>query len=184
VGGRLGKIAIWRAISGGRIALLTGIALGLSGCLVSQDPLVAPGEAAFPLADLASAERLRPKGETDWEHDDNEAARRTGSSYIVTHEDGEEMELTLKRIAQNTFIAQSKTKEGEYIYGLLVFGPDRIYEYGVDCPDFNAEEAQRYGIVSSKDSDDCTVSSVEGLAAGYLAYLKKGHKPSGVYVFR
>jgi hypothetical protein len=167
-----------------RIPLLALLALGLGGCLVSQEPLIAPGEAAFPLADLASAERLRPKGETEWEHDANEGARRAGSSYIVTHEDGDEIELTLKRIAQNIFIAQSKSKEGGYIYGLLVFDTDRIYEYGVDCPDFNAEEAQRYGIVASKDSDDCTVTSAQGLAAGYLAYLKKGHKPSGVYVLR
>ena len=96
------------------------------------------------------------------------------------------MELTLKRIAQNTFIAQSKSKDkdGEYIYGLLVFEPDRIYEYGVDCPDFTAEEAQRYGIVHDKDSDDCTVTSAQGLADAYLAYLKKGRKPSGLYLLR
>lgn len=166
------------------IPLLALLALGLGGCLVSRQPLIAPGEAAFPLPDLASAERLKPKGETEWEHDTNQAARRAGSSYIVTDEDGEEMELTLKRIGQTTFVAQSKSKEGDYVYGLLVFNSGKIYEYGVDCPDFAAEEAQRYGIVAKPDSDDCTVTSIEGLEAGYLAYLRKGGKPSGVYVLR
>jgi len=90
----------------------------------------------------------------------------------------------LKRIAQNTFIAQSKGKDGGYLYGLLVFEPDRIFEYAVDCPDFTAEEAQRYGIVHDKDGDDCTVSSAQGLADAYLAYLKKGPKPSGLYALR
>jgi hypothetical protein len=84
----------------------------------------------------------------------------------------------LKRIAQNTFIAQSKGKDGGYLYGLLVFEPDRIFEYAVDCPDFTAEEAQRYGIVHDKDGDDCTVSSAQGLADAYLAYLKKGPSPA------
>jgi hypothetical protein len=43
---------------------------------------------------------------------------------------------------------------------------------------------QRYGIVHDKDGDDCTVSSAQGLADAYLAYLKKGPKPSGLYVLR
>jgi len=42
----------------------------------------------------------------------------------------------------------------------------------------------RYGIVHDKDGDDCTVSSAQGLADAYLAYLKKGPKPSGLYVLR
>jgi hypothetical protein len=42
----------------------------------------------------------------------------------------------------------------------------------------------RYCIVHDKDGDDCTVSSAQGLADAYLAYLKKGPKPSGLYVLR
>jgi len=42
----------------------------------------------------------------------------------------------------------------------------------------------RYGIVHDKDGDDCTVSSAQGLADAYLAYLKKGPKPSGLYALR
>ncbi len=160
------------------------IALGLSGCLVSQDPLIAPSEAAFPLPDRMTAERFKPGESGGWEHDTNESAYRAGSSYIVTHEDGDEMELTFERIAPNTFIAQTKSKDSGYMYGLLVFEPDRIYEYAVDCADFTAEEAQRYGLVAVNDSDDCAASSAQGLADGYLAQLKKGRKPSGLYVLR
>jgi hypothetical protein len=32
--------------------------------------------------------------------------------------------------------------------------------------------------------DDCSVTSAQGLAAGYLAQLQKGSKPSGAYVLR
>ena len=44
----------------GGIVLLAALALGLGGCLVSEAPLIAPGEAAFPLPDLTSAERFKP----------------------------------------------------------------------------------------------------------------------------
>lgn len=33
-------------------------------------------------------------------------------------------------------------------------------------------------------ADDCSVTSAQGLAAGYLAQLQKGSKPSGAYVLR
>ncbi|GEM_PF-3533131 len=174
-----------RALYGVRhlgIAGLAAVLLGLSGCLVSQGPLIGSGEAAFPLADRVSAERFKP-GDNGWEHDANESAYRSGSGYVVTHEGGDEMELTLKRIAQNTFIAQTRSSEGEYMYGLLVFKGNEIYEYNVDCSDFDDSEIERYGIVR-KDSDDCTVTSSEGLSAAYLAYLQKGGKPSGAYVLR
>ena len=72
-----------------------------------------------------------PARTTGWEHDANESAYRAGAGYVVTHENGDEMELTLKRIAQNTFIAQTKGKEGDYLYGLLVFEGNTIYEYAV-----------------------------------------------------
>lgn len=167
----------------GGIVLLAALALGLGGCLVSEAPLIAPGEAAFPLPDRTSAERFKPKGDSDWEHDANESAYRAGSSYVVTHEDGDEMELTLKRIAPDTFIAQTKSKDSGYLYGLLVFKGNEIYEYAVDCTDFEPAELQRYGIVKN-DSDDCTVTSAQGLADGYLAYLQKGKRPNGAYVLR
>jgi len=166
----------------GRIVLLAVLALGLSGCLVSEGPLIAPSEAAFPLPDHATAERFKPGESGGWEHDTNESAYRADTSYIVTHEDGDEMELTLKRIAQNTFIAQTKGKEGGYLYGLLVFEGNTIYEYAIDCDDFSPTEQQRYGLV--KKDDDCSVTSAQGLAAGYLAQLQKGGKPSGTYVLR
>jgi hypothetical protein len=165
------------------IAVLAALTLGLSGCLVSERPLIAAGDAAFPLPDRVSAERFKP-GDNGWEHDTNETAYRAGASYVVTHEDGEEMELTLERIAQNTFIAQTKASDGGYMYGLLVFDGGRIFEYNVDCSDFDAAESQRYGIVKKGDSDDCTVTSTRGLAAAYIAYLQQNKKPSGLYVLR
>jgi hypothetical protein len=182
VGGRLRNRWTGRSTRGGCLALLAALALGLSGCLVSQFPIIAPGEAAFPLADRVSAERFKPGENNSWEHDANESAYRAGAGYVVTHENGDEMELTLKRIAQNTFIAQTKEKEGDYLYGLLVFEGNTIYEYAIDCDDFSLAEQQQYGLV--KKDDDCSVTSAQGLAAGYLAQLQKGSKPSGAYVLR
>jgi hypothetical protein len=43
-------------------------------------------------------------------------------------------------------------------------------------------EQQQYGLV--KKDDDCSVTSAQGLAVGYLAQLQKGSKPSGAYVLR
>jgi hypothetical protein len=166
-----------------RIALLAALTLALGGCLVSEGSLIGPGEAAFPLPDRASAERFKVGENKGWEHDTNESAYRSGAGYIVTHEDGDEMELVLKRIAQNTFIAQTKSGDGGYMYGLLVFQGTTIYEYAIDCDDFSPAELQRYGLVK-KDDSDCTVTSAQGLAAGYLAQLKKGRNPSGSYVLR
>ena len=167
----------------GRIALMAALALGLSGCLVSEGPLIAPGDAAFPLPDRVSAERFKPGESGGWEHDTNESAYRAGASYIVTHEDGAELELTLERIAPNTFIAQTKGDDGGYLYGLIVFQGNTIYEYAIDCDAFDTSEMQRYGLVK-KDDSDCTVTSSEGLSASYLAQLQKGQKPSGSHMLR
>ena len=168
-----------------RIAFLAALTLGLSGCLVSEGPLVGPGEAAFPLQDRVKAERFTPNTDNSgWTHQAYDSAYRSGSAYVVTRENSDDqMELTLKRIAQNTFIAQTKGGEGGYLYGLLVFQGDTIYEYDIDCEDFNASELQRYGLVK-KDESDCTVTSAQGLAAAYLAQLQKGRRASTAYVLR
>jgi hypothetical protein len=68
------------------------------------------------------------------------------------------------------------------MYGLLVFQGKTIYEYDVDCDDFDAAEKQRYGLID--DGTDCTVTSAQGLAAGYLAYLRTGKKPAAAYLMR
>ena len=62
---------------------MAALALGLSGCLVSQDPLIAPSEVAFPLPDRVTAERFKPGESGGWEHDTNESAYRAGSSPEV-----------------------------------------------------------------------------------------------------
>ncbi|HEX7198035.1 MAG TPA: hypothetical protein VF213_01070, partial [Dongiaceae bacterium] len=81
----------------GVVALaLIPLALGLSGCLVSEGPLIGTGEAAFPLPDRASAERLTLT-EGKWTHQSYDTAYRSGSGYIVKGEDSdEEMVVTLK----------------------------------------------------------------------------------------
>lgn len=166
-----------------RSALLSAaLALCLGGCLVSEAPLILAGEAAYPLADKVNAERLRPEG-GKWEHDSNESAYRSGAAYVMVHEDRTESELLLKRIAQNTFVAQTKSDQGGYMYGLLTFEGSTIYEYDLDCEDFDAAERGRYGLVA-KEGDDCVVTSIQGLATGYLAKLQAGRKPSGAYVLR
>ncbi len=182
MGGRSGNLDIRRAMRRGRIALLAAVTLGLSGCLVSEEPLIAPGEAAFPLPNQASAERFKP-GDNGWEHDEDDSARRDGSRYVLTTPSGA-MELTFRRIAENTYMVQSRTDpNADYIYGLIVVDGGKVYEYGIDCTDFDATELLSYGIVK-KDNDDCTVTSANGLAAGSLAVLRKGKKPNGLYVLR
>jgi hypothetical protein len=178
----VGRLDIRRAMRRGRVALLAVLALGLSGCLVSEGPLIAPGDAAFPLPDRASAERFTFGDDKKWAHQANDTAYRAGSGYVVTREDGDEMEMTLKHIAQNTFIAQVKNGDGGYMYGLLVFQGNTIYEYAPDCEDFTEVEKQRFGLV--KKDDDCTVTSVQGLADAYLAQLQKGIHAGTSYVLR
>lgn len=164
------------------IVLLT---LGLSGCLVSEDPLIAPEEAAFPLPDRVSAERFSPGSESNgWTHQAYDSAYRSGSTYIVKREGSEdETVLTFKRIAQNTFIVQTGSGDGGYMYGLLVLKGDTLYEYDIDCEDFNAAEMQRYGLFK-KDGDDCGVTSAQGLAEAYLDRLQSGRRPDTAYVVR
>ena len=182
MGGRSSDLDIRRALRRGRIAFLGALTLGLSGCLVSEGPLIGPADAAFPLPDRVSAERFTFGDDKKWAHQANDSAYRSGSGYVVTREDGDEMEMTLKRIAQNTFIAQVKNSDGGYMYGLLVFQGNTIYEYAPDCEDFTAAEKQRFGLVQ-KD-DDCTVTSVQGLADAYAGQLGKGIQAGTSYVLR
>ena len=167
-----------------RILLLLALTLGLGGCLVSEEPLISNGEAAFPLPDRASAQRFISDGNNGWKHEAYDSAYRSGAGYVVKRENDDEIEITLKRIAQNTFIAQTRGDEGGYMYGLLVFQGTTIYEYAPDCDDFDAAEQQRFGLVLKQTGDDCTVTSTDGLAAAYLAYLRKGKSPGTSYVLR
>ena len=185
MGGRSSKLDIRSARRRSRLMLMAALTLGLSGCLVSEDPLISPSEAAFPLPDRMSAERFSPKGQTEWEHDAYESAYRSGSGYIVVHEDKtESSEITLKRIAQNTFLAQLLAEDGNYTYALLVIDGNTIYRYAPDCDDFTAADMQRFGIEKNPSGDDCTVTSAQGLAAAYLAYLRSGIRAGAAYVLR
>ena len=178
MGGRSGSLGIWRAIC-------VTLALGLSGCLVSEGPLISPSEAAFPLADRVSAERFSPSSDNNgWTHQAYDSAYRSGSTYVVKREGSEdETVLTFKRIAPNTFIAQTGGNEAGYMYGLVVLKGDTLYEYDLDCEDFNAAQMQRYGLFK-KDTGDCGVTSVQGLAAAYLDQLQSGRRPETAYVLR
>jgi hypothetical protein len=142
-----------------RVALLAALTLGLSGCLVSEGPLIAPGEAAFPLPDRVNAERFSPNSDKNgWTHQAYDSAYRSGSTYVVKREGSDdETVLTFKRVAPNTFIAQANGSEGGYMYGLLVFQGNTLYEYDIDCEDFDDAEMPRYGLVK-KDGGDCTVT--------------------------
>lgn len=166
-----------------RIALPLALALGLSGCLVSQAPLIAPGEAAFPLPDGARAEHLICGSEGACEVQGESTARRSSTGYVLKIEgQDDEGEFLLKPISQTAFIAQAKTEEG-YLYGLLVFDSRTINQYDVECQDFSGDELQRYGL-SPKEGKDCTVASIDGLASAYLAFLKRSPKPSEAYILR
>lgn len=183
VEGRSDNLDVRGATRARRIVVLAALTLGLGGCLVSERPLVSPSEAAFPLPDRASAERFTLNADNNgWNHQAYDSAYRSGSTYVIKRENSDgEMVLTFKRIAENTFIAQDGS-DGGYMYGLLVFQGKTIYEYDVDCDEFNDAEKQRYGFIT-KD-EDCTVTSAQGLAAAYLAKLQAGHRPSTAYVLR
>jgi hypothetical protein len=173
-----------RAMRGRRIALPFALVLGLSGCLVSQAPLIAPGEAAFPLPDGARAEHLTCGSEEPCETQGESTTRRSGAGYVLRNEgQDEEVEFLLKAISRNAFIAQTKTEEGGYLYGLLVVDGRTVNKYDVECQDFSSDDQQRYGL-SPKDGDDCTVTSIEGLTSAYLAFLKRSPKPSEAYILR
>ena len=174
------KRGLYRTVSR---ALLTVLTLGLGGCLVSESPLIGPGEAAFPLPDRVTAERFTLTDDK-WTHEAYDSAYRSGAGYVVKRENSDdETVLTFKRIAQNTFIAQTESGDGGYMYGLLVLKGDTLYEYDLDCEDFNAAEMQRYGLFK-KDGDNCGVTSAQGLAGAYLDQLQRGRRPNTAYVLR
>jgi hypothetical protein len=164
------------------VLTLALLALPLSGCLVSESPLITSESATYPLANQVSAESLRRNGDA-WEHSENNSAHRSGAAYFLVAENGEEVEFMLRQIAERTFIAQTKDDQGKYMYGVLVFDGRMIYEYAPDCSDFREADLERYGFVK-KDGDDCTVTSLTGLANAYLAYLKSGAKPSTAYALK
>jgi hypothetical protein len=117
----------------------------------------------------------RPSGESC----DGSCARAQPQRHNICLKFSSELNHNGGTTQQNTFIAQTKGKEGD---GLLVFEGNTMYEYAIDCDDFSLAEQQQYGLV--KKDDDCSVTSAQGPAACYLAQLQKGSKPSGAYVLR
>ena len=160
-------------------AALIGAAVLLSGCFVSEDPLIKPSDADHPFAASLSYVGFRDE-EGSWKEDETGVLDRAGDFYLMrTGDEANPPVLLFKSIRPNVYVAQ-QPDSGHYIYGLMQVAGNIVYEYGFSCDSTKDAAFIRSGAISQKDGD-CYVKSLSDLAAIFQARVNSGDKPNRKY---
>ena len=172
-----------------RAAIAALFSFGLTGCFVSPTPLIAPGEAEFPVA--------TPKVVDDM-HADGTASplrlERQGGVYVLidrnAKKDGKTVpevkhRFVVRGIGDGLYVAQRFGDNGvcPCTFGLIEMAGKRIgaYEFGSfgSSQQLSPEEMARYGV--TVEGTSYRLSSFEKTAALFRSLLERP-RPDDVYV--
>ncbi|MBI3678492.1 MAG: hypothetical protein HY243_17935 [Proteobacteria bacterium] len=169
-------------------AIVTLIALGLSGCFVSDKPLFDTKSAAYPFADGTHYIQYFTDDKGGWkEHGRGTVTIKDGWYFAVNkgeHADG--MYFLLMAWGRN-YLAEIKTendkKQTMYMYGVLSPGGGGFLEYGAECSKFDPASLQKKGLITYKpgEEDNCHPTSLAALKTLMGTVLAKA-KPDNKYV--
>lgn len=173
-----------------RLLFTAPMGLALGGCFTSTTPLIAPHEAAFPIATPATVGALRADGTAD----PLRLERRAGAYQLIdpnAKNDGKPAEalkyhFILRAIGEGVYLAQNYADGGEATcpctYGAVVLKGGRVdlhlfEDYGTSLQ-LSAEELSAYGI--ALDENNYRLSSFDKAAALFRKLLERP-RPDKVY---
>jgi len=164
--------------------LVSFTSIFLSGCFVSERPLITPQSADFPFRD--GTRYSAPGGQS------NVNVLNIENGYYVRRQtDGETQTFLLKSIGNSLYAIQeadSNPTNGEnFHYGLLVINGSTAYRYLYDsaCKD-NYSAYVQSALVSgvSDNGNDCFVTSLDSLASIYRALYNANSQPEETLVLQ
>lgn len=161
---------------------LLGVAFGLSGCFISDDPLITPADARYPVPDGARFVRTTV-GTASPGSDEDVLVRREGDLYV--HEatdpvDGKKdvMRGRMTDLDTGRFVAMAEGEGGAYyIYTVFVPRESGYDEYQVTCTDLaDVAKAQNkvigdFGASHPQNGDDCKFTRLQDLKAALIVVL-------------
>jgi len=170
-----------------RVAALV-LAAVLGACFESAQPLIASGDADFPF-DRSIRYTLYEwdKEKSTWQPSETGTVNRDGDHYVQLDDGGlvkDGKPFLLKSIGNGYFIAQ-QPNDAVYVYDLLRFQGDIVYQYGMPCTDVDKKFADQ-GLLDSFTKDTqwgnaCRVSSFDKLTQVLRAIATDRPQPQGMY---
>jgi len=165
--------------------LILSLPVLLTGCLVSDRPLITARDYAYPLPNSAAGDAYSYDNETHrWTYSHGFTLRRAGAEYVI-NESNDATPFVLTAIGQGEWLAQTGTSDGRYQYSLLVRndnGSYSTYDLSALCDALDQSGYSGTGIV--KDDDDCVASSLPLLVDTIRADLPDNIVPSAGYIIR
>jgi hypothetical protein len=151
--------------------VLTAAGLLLAGCFVSETPLIAPGDAAFPYQEIAFTQ-------SDGE---DVTLVREGDDYAMSTSEGKVL-LRFQPIRDNYYVAQMGSDD-----------PSEGWLFALIEVDLGAGTANAYKVIGSEsdvapgltlcDQVIC-IASVEAYADYAIAAAEAGAQPEATYTIR
>jgi len=170
-----------------RVAALV-LAAVLGACFESAQPLIAAKDGDFPFdRSIRYTFYEWDKEKSTWQPSETGTVNRDGDHYVQLDDGGLDKDgkpFLLKSIGNGYFIAQ-QPNDAVYVYDLLRFQGDIVYQYGMPCTDVDKKFADQ-GLLDSfaKDTqwgNTCRVSSFDKLTRVMRAIATDRPQPQGMY---
>jgi hypothetical protein len=167
---------------------VVGLAIALGACFESAQPLIAAKDADFPFQSTIRYTFYEwDKAKSTWQASETGTVNRDGDHYVQLDDGGlvkDAAPFLLKSIGNGYFIAQ-QPNNAVYIYDLLRFQGDIVYQYGIACADADKKYADQ-GLVDSFTKDTqfgntCRVSSFAKLSQTLRAIANDRPQPQGMF---
>jgi len=167
---------------------VVALAMALGACFESAQPLIAAADADFPFdRSIRYTFYEWDKEKSTWQPSETGTVNRDGDHYVQLDDGGlvkDAAPFLLKSIGNGYFIAQ-QPNNAVYIYDLLRFQGDIVYQYGMACADADKKYADR-GLLDSFTKDTpsgntCSVSSFDRLSQTLRAIANDRPQPQGMF---
>lgn len=158
-----------------RCLVALGLFVALSGCFVSNGPLIDPSQAVYPILDGAVFEKSSANRERDtFGPFDNKVVIKRDGPYYVHEETGGDGSVSTSRglmveFAPNVYLVMSDDQEGKlFYYTLFVRQGANFVQYRILCEDLvlrgrkSGLEPDYFGAVKTPN-DMCKFSSLDKL---------------------
>ncbi len=163
------------------------LAMALGACFESVQPLIAAKDADFPFQSTIRYTFYEWDKNGTWQPSETGTVSRDGDHYVQLDDGGlvkDAAPFLLKSIGNGYFVAQ-QPNNAVYIYDLLRFQGDIVYQYGMACAEADKKYADQ-GLLDSFTKDTpsgntCLVSNFDKLTETLRAIAKDRPQPQGMF---